>query len=255
MTLLYSALGILLVCLLGWWWQVRTHNATHADVIWAGCVGAASLYYLLCGNGAWAPRLGAGLLIFAWSGRLAWHISKRLLGQPEDGRYQAMRAHYGDRINRFHLVFFLGQGVLAWLFALPAWVLASYPPSVNTATLIAGLILGGLALLGESVADRQLARFRDDRANRGITCRQGWWRYSRHPNYFFEWLHWLAWPILAWGIPFGGWVWLAPLVMYMFVRFGSGVPYTELQALKSRGENYRHYQQTTSAFFPWRPGS
>ncbi len=90
-------------------------------------------------------------------------------------------------------------------------------------------------------------------ANRGRTCRRGLWRYSRHPNYFFEWLHWWAYALIAWGAAF---VWVtvaAPFVMLVFVLFISGIPPTEARALASRGEDYRRYQRETSAFFPWFP--
>jgi steroid 5-alpha reductase family enzyme len=90
-------------------------------------------------------------------------------------------------------------------------------------------------------------------ANRGHTCRDGLWRYSRHPNYFFEWLHWWAYVPLSLGAA-GGWATiLAPLVMLFFLFCVTGIPATEAQALQSRGADYRQYQRTTSAFFPWFP--
>jgi len=107
--------------------------------------------------------------------------------------------------------------------------------------------------VGESMADRQLAHFRAQPANRGKTCRDGFWRYSRHPNYFFEWLHWFAYVALAVGSPVGWLAWSGPLVMFLFLRFVSGVPYTETQALRSRGDEYRRYQRDTPMFFPWFP--
>ncbi len=89
--------------------------------------------------------------------------------------------------------------------------------------------------------------------NRGKTCRAGWWRYSRHPNYFFEWLHWWTYVVLAAGAPYW-WVTLgAPATMLYFLLFVTGIPPTEAQALASRGDDYRRYQQTTSVFIPWFP--
>ncbi|MEO6596097.1 MAG: DUF1295 domain-containing protein, partial [Planctomycetota bacterium] len=88
-------------------------------------------------------------------------------------------------------------------------------------------------------------------------CRRGLWRYSRHPNYFFEWLSWCGIGLVA--LPAAGWLaLLQPVAMFGLVRFVSGVPFTELQALKSRGDDYRRYQQETNAFVPWwprRPGA
>ncbi|MEE4251527.1 MAG: DUF1295 domain-containing protein, partial [Alcanivoracaceae bacterium] len=81
------------------------------------------------------------------------------------------------------------------------------------------------------------------------------WRYSRHPNYFFEWLHWFSYPLMAIGADGAQWLWLAPLMMFLFLWFVTGIPYTERQALKSRGDDYRDYQRSTSVFIPWRPKS
>ena len=103
------------------------------------------------------------------------------------------------------------------------------------------------------LADRQLSAFRMNPANRGQVCRQGMWRYSRHPNYFCEWLHWWAYVLLAVGAA-GGWLnVLGPVLMLYFLHKVTGIPPTEAQALKNRGEAYREYQRTTSIFFPWPP--
>lgn len=251
--LLASALGLSLVCVLGWWRQCRTGNAGHADVIWAFGTGAVSLFYLLAGDGHVLNRLLAALLIGVWSLRLGWYIHKRLHGKPEDSRYRAMREALGARINLFHFFFFQAQGLLAWLFALPAWVIAQHSAVVSVPAMVAGVLVGVLALVGESVADRQLHAFRSNPRNQGTTCRRGLWRYSRHPNYFFEWLHWFSYPLLAWGAAHAGWLWLAPVLMFLFLWFVTGVPYSERQAIKSRGDDYRRYQQETSMFFPWPP--
>ncbi len=119
---------------------------------------------------------------------------------------------------------------------------------------LAGFAIVLASIAGESVADRQLRRFRHDPANRGRTCREGLWRYSRHPNYFFEWLHWWSYAILAIGGPLSWLAALAPLVMLVFILFVTGIPPTEARAVASRGEDYREYQRTTSAFVPWPPG-
>ena len=110
-----------------------------------------------------------------------------------------------------------------------------------------------VSLAGESVADRQLAAFKADPGNRGKVCDVGLWRYSRHPNYFFEWLHWFSYPLIAMGAPSQWVAWLGPVIMLLFLYRVSGIPYTEKQSLKSRGDAYREYQRTTSPFIPWPP--
>jgi steroid 5-alpha reductase family enzyme len=114
-----------------------------------------------------------------------------------------------------------------------------------------GVALWIVALCGEYLADRQLARFKADPANKGRTCQDGLWRYSRHPNYFFEWLVWCAYFLFALGSPHGIWTIYCPLLMLHFLVNVTGVKLTEEHSLRSRGDEYRRYQQTTSAFVPW----
>jgi steroid 5-alpha reductase family enzyme len=110
-----------------------------------------------------------------------------------------------------------------------------------------------LSVPNEALADWQLSRFRDRPENSGRACRDGWWRYSWHPNYFFEWLHW--WTYVALGVRAPGW-WVnvtAPTLMLFFILRVTGIGPTEQQALSRRGEDYRDYQRTTSVFIPWPP--
>lgn len=251
--LLYAAVALSVVFCIGWLCQLRSENAGYVDVLWALGVGGAATTYLWAGEGEPHARIAAAVLISIWSLRLGYHLHYRVSGQQEDGRYQAMRTRLGAHINRFHFFFFQGQALLSWLFALPAWVIATNESRVPDMALIAGVVVGGGALLGEAFADQQLSNFRKNPKNAGKTCRRGLWRYSRHPNYFFEWLHWLSYPLLAVGADLALWLWLAPVVMFLFLWFVTGVPYTEKQAVKSRGEDYRLYQRETSVFFPWPP--
>jgi steroid 5-alpha reductase family enzyme len=113
-----------------------------------------------------------------------------------------------------------------------------------------GVAVWVVAVAGEWIADRQLARFRADPGSRGRVCRAGLWRYSRHPNYFFEWLHWWAYVPIGHAQPL---TFLGPAAMLLFLLRVTGIPYAERQALASRGEAYRAYQRATSAFLPWPP--
>jgi steroid 5-alpha reductase family enzyme len=109
------------------------------------------------------------------------------------------------------------------------------------------------AITGEALADAQLAAFKRDAANRGRVCEAGLWRYSRHPNYFFEWLIWVAYFVFAVGSPWGWVALIGPAsILYLLLRV-TGIPMTEEQSLRSRGDAYRRYQRTTSAFIPWLP--
>jgi steroid 5-alpha reductase family enzyme len=235
----------------GWQWQRRHTNAGVVDVLWAAGLGAGAIILAIVGNGAGAPRALLAILGAAWSARLAAHLWVRVRRDGEDGRYRHLRSLWGDRQWRW-LAFFQLQALLMPVFALPFAAVAVNPRSAP-AWLAAAVTIWGVGVAGEALADAQLSRFRADPANRGRTCRDGFWRYSRHPNYFFEWLHWFAYVALAAGSPLWGLAWLGPLGMWVFLRFLSGVPWTEAQALRSRGEDYRDYQRCTPMLFPWFP--
>lgn len=237
---------------LGWWWQKRHDNIGIVDALWAIGVGGAAVMAAALGDGATVPRVLLGVLGMAWGLRLALHLWRRVRSEPEDGRYRHLRAHWNGHQGKL-FGFFLFQAGLVVLFALPFMAVAANPRDDAIAWWVAAILLWFASVAGEAIADRQLARFRARAENRGKTCREGLWRYSRHPNYFFEWLHWFAYVLLAIGSPLW-WLSLAgPVVMFVFLRWISGIPFTEQQALRTRGDDYRRYQRTTPMLFPWFP--
>lgn len=256
MTILTALLTIwiasALMMALGWRWQQRRSNSGIVDVLWACGLSLAAIFLAIVADGATVPRVMLALLGGAWGARLAAHLWRRVATEPEDGRYRYLRAHWrGDQRKLFG--FFQFQALLIVLFSVPFTAAAWNPTAGFGLWRALGLLLWASSVLGESMADRQLARFRADPANRGRTCRSGFWRFSRHPNYFFEWLHWLTYVALAVGSPVFLLSLTGPVLMYVFLRWVSGVPFTEAQALRTRGDDYRLYQQQTSMFFPWFP--
>ncbi len=236
---------------LGWAWQRRRANAGIVDVLWAAGLACSAVVTALFGDGSVLARSLLGVLGGAWGTRLAWHLWRRVSRETEDGRYRALREHWQGSQLKFFL-FFQAQAALVLLFSLPFLAASRASHASPMWPLLAGIVWLG-CVAGESVADGQLARFRADPANRGRACRAGLWRYSRHPNYFFEWLHWFSYVLLAVGSPWWGLAWLGPVLMYVFLRYLSGVPFTEKQALRTRGEDYAEYQRTTPMLFPWFP--
>jgi steroid 5-alpha reductase family enzyme len=248
-----------LVFALGWRWSVRHENAGIVDVLWSLTLGAlvAGLAVSLPGD-PWR-RVLLALATGGWALRLGLHILRRMRREAEeDARYRHLRNHWGPRANGRFFFFFQGQALANVLLAAPVALLLTNPRPLSFWDGAAFLLILG-AVAGEGLADRQLASWRADPGNRGRTCRNGLWAWSRHPNYFFEWLHWLAYPlagIALWGTPLGPW-WpltlLGPGVMLLLLLRATGIPYTEQQALRSRGDDYRRYQREVSAFIPWFP--
>jgi len=233
-----------------WLIQVRIKDASHVDVGWALGLGFLGVYLAASSSGLPERRALVGLMTVFWSLRLAAHLYfDRVKGKPEDGRYATLRASWGGAANRNFFFFFQAQGVLDAILALSFVAAASRPGPLGPGDALAAAIWV-ISLSGEATADRQLAAFRADPANKGQVCRTGLWSWSRHPNYFFEWLYWMSFVAMA---P-GDWrVWLSPALMLYFLLRVTGIPATEAQALKSRGDAYRRYQNEVSRFIPWPP--
>jgi steroid 5-alpha reductase family enzyme len=237
-----------------WLVQRRTGNAGIVDAGWAGSIGLLGLFFAVTSDGYLPRRALVAVLIGFWAVRLASYLLvDRVLGRPEEGRYRTLRQKWGSTAQRRLFRFFQIQALAALFFALPVLVIAHHPVARWTPYDVAGVIIWCVSVVNTILADRQLARFKRQPESRGKTCREGWWRYSRHPNYFFEWLHWCAYAALAVGAAHGWITVLAPVVMLYFLVCVTGIPPSEAQALASRGEDYRQYQRTTSAFIPWFP--
>ncbi len=247
---------VLMMGLMTLLWAVarRIGNWGVVDVGWAGGLGALAMLLIAFGPGEAGRRLLLGGMLAAWAIRLTGYIwLNRVWKRPEDGRYQRLRHHWGARAPLHFLWFFQAQAVLAVLFSVPVWLAMRRPEAFPAWSDLAAIPVWLLALTGEAVADAQLARFRADPASRGRTFRGGLWRLSRHPNYFFEWLHWWTYVVAGLTAP-AGWLTLGgPVLMYVFLHRVTGIPHTEQQALASRGDDYRRYQRETPAFFPWFP--
>ena len=237
-----------------WILHLRIRNASLADV---GFCLAFGLIVLACGvfsSGEPFRRAlisGMGLL---YAVRLGSYLFRsRVWNKFEDARYQAIRRMLGRWESGGIFVYFQLQGPACLFFAgLLCWVM-NHPTGGIRWWDSLGVVIFLVAVIGEALADHQLESFRHDPLNNGKTLQSGLWRYSRHPNYFFESLHWWAYVPLAIGLP---WSWLTliwPFLMMSSLLWITGVPWAEAQALASRGDSYREYQRTTSRFFPWFP--
>ncbi len=252
--MILAGLGAALVLMLALWWlHLRMHNAAVVDVGWTVAIGLQALIAGVMGPGDATRRAIVGTVGVLWSLRLATHLAVRVSREPEDPRYTDLRARWGGDLRLKFLAFFLFQGALATLLAGPFFLASADPSPQLHPLLFAGVGLAVLSVLGEGVADAQLRRFKADPRNRGAVCRVGLWGWSRHPNYFFDWLAWFAFVLLALGSPWGWVTILSPILMLYFLLRVTGIPATEAHALRSRGEAYARYQREVSAFIPWPP--
>ena len=250
-----AAAAMVLVMLLAWAWQQRGGAAGIVDVVWTLGVGVIGVVFaLMVADGNINRRLILAGCIAGWSLRLGIHLLPRVFpGAPEDERYRKLHEGWGTAARWRMLLFYQSQALASPLFTLPMLIGGRSVEPFGVWDGL-GVLIWAAALAGEWQADRQLAWFRPRQENRGQVCRMGWWRYSRHPNYFFEWLHWCSYVPLAVFAPLGWLALLPPAAMYYFLNFVTGIPPAEAQALARRGDAYREYQRTTSAFFPWPPG-
>ena len=248
----WIAAALLLTLL--WLLQLVQRNGAIADVGWCFALGLVAIWYALVAYGDQDRRLLLAFMGGIYAFRLGLYIFlNRILGKAEDGRYQRMRREWGDRAQLHFFLYFQLQAVAVSVFSLPFLVLMQNPRPTFSLWELAGILLWLIAVGGETVADRQLATFQGKPWNQDRVCRKGLWRYSRHPNYFFEWLHWWAYVLMGIGVS-NGWIALiGPALMGWALVRVTGIPLAEAQALATRGEEYRAYQRTTSAFIPWFP--
>jgi steroid 5-alpha reductase family enzyme len=237
-----------------WLIHLLIRNAAIVDVGWAAGLGILGLFYAVVGPGYAARKWAMASMAGFWGLRLAAHLLfTRVIGQPEEGRYVQLRKEWKTNLPLRFLFFFEFQALLDVVLSLPFLLacLNARAPLGVLEKLGAGLWL--VAILGEAIADLQLNAFKKNAANQGKTCRSGLWKYSRHPNYFFEWLIWVGYAVFAIGSPWGWLGLISPALILYFLLGVTGIPATEAQALRSRGPEYRAYQRTTSAFVPWFP--
>lgn len=236
-----------------WLIQCFTRNGGIVDVSWTLIVGAAAVVYGVAGEGHVVMRLLVAGLGTIWALRLGGYLAARNIGKPEDRRYAELRRKWGRLANLKMLGFYLFQGLIAWILGLSFLPIAYHAEQPHIGLLAAGLGISMLGILGEAIADHQLARFLAKPLHRGRVCDVGLWRYSRHPNYFFECLHWLGYPLLAFGAPLWGLALIGAILIPWLLLKLSGIPTVEARAASMRRVGYDDYMQRTSAFFPLPP--
>jgi steroid 5-alpha reductase family enzyme len=252
---LAALLFALVLMALVWRLAIRIGNAGIVDIAWSAGFAPVVIFFAAAGSGALARRALITTMVSVWSLRLGAYLYVRVSAHHplEDRRYARLRSEWGAKASQKMFGFFELQAALLALLSVP-WLLVCLNPRTGLQPIEwAGCLLWICAISGEALSDRQLQRFKADPANHGAVCQVGLWRYSRHPNYFFEWLVWLAYFVVALGSPWGWLTLYCPALMLYFLLRVTGIPLTEQLSLQSKGAAFAEYQRRTSAFVPWFP--
>jgi steroid 5-alpha reductase family enzyme len=243
--------GMMLVL---WLIHLLILNAAIVDVGWAAGLGILGIFYAVAAPGYPARKWVMASMAGFWGLRLAAHLFfTRVVGQPEEGRYVQLRKEWKTNLPLRFLFFFEFQALLDVVLSLPFLLACMNPRAPLGALEKVGAGIWLVSILGEALADQQLNTFKKNPANKGKTYRAGLWKYSRHPNYFFEWLIWVGFAVFALSSPWGWLGLISPVLILYFLLGATGIPATEAQALRTRGSEYRAYQRATSSFVPWFP--
>ena len=240
---------------LAWAIARQVKNASFLEVAWSYAFAVVVWIYALLGTGDPLRKWLIAGMVTVWSLRLGTSLLFDLIRHhPAEGhRHVALREQFPKRPWLMFFGFSQYQAAVLGLLSAPFAIACSNAAPGMSGWEVAGLVLWFAAIAAETVANFQWRRFRSNQKNSGKVCDAGLWRYSRHPDCFFEWLIWVAYFIFSLGSPWGWVAVYCPLLMLHFLTKVTGVPPAEARSLKSLGDEYRHYQRTTRAFFPGPP--
>jgi steroid 5-alpha reductase family enzyme len=247
--------AILVYMSVQWVFSLILKNASIVDIFWGpGFALAAWVYYFSTPDGFSTRKLLIVVLVTIWGLRLGWHIGRRNVGHGEDYRYAAWRKQYGAVWWwRSYLQVFLLQGILMWIISTPL-MLAQFQaePAALTVLDVLGVVIWLIGFVFEAGGDWQLTQFKANPANKGKVMRTGFWRLTRHPNYFGDAFLWWGYFVIALSVPGGFLTVFAPALMTLMLMRVSGVALLEKNLTKTKPE-YADYIASTNAFFPGWP--
>ncbi|GAP21771.1 DUF1295 domain-containing protein [Leptolinea tardivitalis] len=251
-----SGLAILFVITLLWIVSLIVKNSSIIDIFWGPFF--VLIVWVSFSVSQFHPGLRQWIVLTTvslWGLRLGGYVFWRNHGKGEDFRYAAWRQQYGRTwVWRSFFQVFLLQGVLAWIISWPlVYIVSSPTPAGLTFLDGAGVLAWIIGFCFEAGGDYQLAKFRADSGNKGKILQSGFWKYTRHPNYFGDSFQWWGWYVMALGTG-GWWTVFSPAMMTFLLIKISGVALLE-RTLAEKKPGYREYMEKTSAFFPWFPKS
>lgn len=242
------------IFVIGWAWARKLQFYSLVDALWAYSIVVIAIFWLALGKGDVSKRAVSGILIATWSIRLGSYLQGRLRRNfpKEDPRYIKLLDHWKHRETKMFFWFFQSQSLSVILLAFP-FLLISQDASHWSLWESLGLAVALIGIGGEALADRQMNHFKSLHHDPMAVCREGLWRYSRHPNYFFESIIWVGIYLFACGSHYGWATFYAPSIILFLLLRVTGIPPTEAASLARKGDAYRDYQRTTSAFIPLPP--
>jgi steroid 5-alpha reductase family enzyme len=257
----HSIYSLVIYCLIAcciimgfvWLWSYKLKNAGVVDIFWSYNFSVIAIILLLLAPGFETRKLLLCSMVIVAGTRLGTHLAIRILKhlREEEPRYAQIRKEWGVNAEKKMFGFFQMQAASNILLAIPFFII-----TINTKTELspleyAGAALWAISVVGEAVADQQLASFKKNPNNKGKVCAIGLWGYSRHPNYFFEWLMWVSYFVFALASPYGYIAIISPaIILYLLLKV-TGIPMTEQQSLRTKGEAFKKYQEKVSVFIPW----
>jgi steroid 5-alpha reductase family enzyme len=236
-----------------WVWSYNIKNAGVVDIFWSYNFPVIAIILYLFAPGYEPRKILICSMVVVAGFRLGTHLAIRIVKhlREEEPRYAQIRKEWDKNAEPKMFGFFQMQAISNVLLAIPFFII-----TLNTTPQISwieftGVVLWIISVMGEAIADQQLANFKRDPANKGKVCDTGLWGYSRHPNYFFEWLMWVAYFVFALGSPYGYIAIISPaIILYLLLKV-TGIPLTEEQSIRSKGEVFKKYQARVSVFVPW----
>jgi len=248
-----SLLVCCLIMLFVWIWAHNIKNAGVVDIFWSYNFPVIAIILLLLAPGFETRKLLICVMVIVAGTRLGTHLAVRVLKHKydEEPRYAQLRKEWAPHAERKLFFFFQFQAISNVLLAIPFIVVSLNKSTSLSPFEYAGAALWVISVLCEAVADAQLVAFKKNPANKGKVCDIGLWGYSRHPNYFFEWLMWVSYFVFALGSPYGYLGIISPaIILYLLLKV-TGIPMTEEQSIRSKGDAFKAYQKRVSAFVPW----
>ncbi len=248
--LLCSFTALFALMSIAWLIQYKNGNAGIVDIFWGLSFPLSAFIYLLLTDAVNFRTFLLLFMIFAWGIRLAVYLFGRNWNTEEDARYTQLKKEWGNQAQVKMFFFYQFQGLLSSLLSVPfILIMIQYREHLTLLEIVA-VTVWAIGLIGETIADAQMKSFKKNNTDKKKVCDTGLWFYSRHPNYFFEWLIWVAYFLFALSSPYGWFAVLSPLLMLHFLLNVTGIKYSEAHMLSTKGEAYRLYKTTTSAFIP-----